>query len=129
MRTEAAGLEVVISWYLYGLVGLALLTVVSPLIVFSAPIVLLLGPPAIAWWRRRAQRPRLDRILRWWLVATSGFMALAPAIAGFWIIARSDSGAPPESFWLVITGLALVPLPLSAVAYRDDDSAIEVVGS
>ena len=117
MYVETEGFEVVISWYLAVLVGLAVLTIVSPLIFISVPLVALLGPPAIAWWRGRGRLPRVGTVMRVWLIVSSSLVFLTPVIPGIWFILSIDTGAPKESFWLLMTGIALLPFPASAVAY------------
>ena len=123
---ETEGFEVVISVYLYGLVGLALLVLVSPLIFFSVPLIALLAAPAVAWWRGRARQPRIGRVTRSWLVVSSGVVVLAPIIPAIWYAIARDVGAPPESFWLSVVGLLLLPFPLAAMAYHRRTSSTVV---
>lgn len=118
VEIETEGYESVVSFYAYGLLGLAVLTVVSPLIVLSVPLVVLLGPPALAWWLGRNYVPRVGSIMLWWLILVSVVIFLMPLVLGVWALASSESGPPTESFWLIVTGLALVAFPLSTVMYR-----------
>ena len=59
MRVENEGLIAVVSFYLYGFVGLSLLVLISPLIVLVVPLLVVLGPLAFAWRRGRRRSPRL----------------------------------------------------------------------
>jgi hypothetical protein len=118
VKIETEGYESVISFYVYGLGALAVLTLISPLIVLSAPLIALLGPPGAAWWLGRNYVPRVGSIMLWWLILASVLVFLAPLIPGVWYIASSESGSPPESFWLVVTALTIAPLPLSTVMYQ-----------
>ena len=117
MEIETEGYEWVVSFYASGLVGLALLTVISPMIVLSVPLLAMLGPPTIAWWRGRSDAPRVGSIMLWWLILASTPILLAPLVPGVWFIVSSESGPPTESFWLVVIGLLVAPFPLSMAAY------------
>lgn len=45
-------------------------------------------------------------------------LALAmPVVAALWYLVASDDGAPPESFWLIVVGVALSPLTLASATY------------
>ena len=121
---ETEGFEAVISVYLYGLVGLALLVLVSPLIVFSVPLIALLAAPTVAWWRGRARQPRMGSLTRSWLTVSSGVVFLAPIIPAIWYAIGRNDGAPPESFWLSAVGLVLLPFPLAAIAYQRRTRAV-----
>jgi hypothetical protein len=72
--------ERVVSSYLYPLTLVALLTVVSPAIVFSVPLLLLLLWPAIQWRRKRNDRTRLDK-------PTLVLLAAGAAFAAFGVLA------------------------------------------
>lgn len=118
VEIETEGHVSVVSFYAYGLVGLAVLTLISPLIVFSVPLVTLLGPPSVAWWRGRHRVPRVGSVMLGWLILGSVLIVAAPLVPGVWFIATSESGPPAESFWLIVTALLLAPFPLSTVTYR-----------
>ena len=117
MRIEDEGVISVISFYLYGLIGVSLLVVVSPLIVFAVPLLILLGPVGVAWWRGRRTTPRIGAQARWWLVAVSLLALAMPVVPALWYLVANDDGAPPESFWLIVVGVALLPLTLASATY------------
>lgn len=118
MEIETEGYQTLVSFYTYGLVALAVLTLISPMIVLSVPLVVVLGPPGLAWWRGRNKVRRVGPFMLRWLIVASVMVFLTPLIPGIWLLADNDSGPPPESFWLIVTALLLAPFPLSAVMYR-----------
>lgn len=118
MEIETQRYESVVSFYAYGLAGRAVLTLISPLIVLSVPLVALLGPPATAWWLGRNRAPRVGSIMLGWLSLVSVLIFLAPLLPGVWFIASRESGPPTASFWLIVTALLLAPFPLLTVTYR-----------
>ncbi len=124
MRIENEGYEACLSLYLYGLVGLALLTVVSPLFTVSVPLLVLVGPLTVAWWTRRNHVWRLGRGGRIYLIGASAIVVATPATPAIWYLLTvgsddsvSGTGGPDESFWLLLIGLCLLPMVVSAVAY------------
>ena len=117
MYLEDEGVISVISFYLYGLIGLSLLVVISPLIVFAVPLLILLGPVGIAWWRGRRATPRVGAPALWWLVVVSLLVLATPVVPALWFLIANDDGAPLESFWLIVIGVVLLPLTLASVTY------------
>ena len=117
MHVEDEGIVSVISFYLYGLIGLSLLVVISPLIVFAVPLLILLGPVGLAWWRGRRATPRVGAPSRWWLVMVSLLVLAMPVLPALWYLFANDDGAPPESFWLIVIGIVLLPLTLATATY------------
>ena len=117
MHVEDEGVISVISFYLYGLIGLSLLVVISPLIVFAVPLLVLLGPVGLAWWRGRRTTPRVGAPARWWLLAVSLLVLAMPVVPALWYLVANDDGAPPESFWLIVIGVVLSPLTLASATY------------
>lgn len=125
VRIENEGYEACLSFYLYGLVGLALLTVVSPLFIVSVPLLVLIGPVSVAWWLRRNRSWRLRRGGRLYLIVVSAIVAAAPVTPAIWYLFTVESDAsisgargPDESFWLILIGLCLSPMFISALAYH-----------
>lgn len=117
MYLEDEGVISVISFYLYGLIGLSLLVVISPLIVFAVPLLILLGPVGIAWWRGRRATPRVGAPALWWLVVVSLLVLATPVVPALWFLIANYDGAPLESFWLIVIGVVLLPLTLASVTY------------
>ena len=107
-----------ISCYLYGLCGISLLVLISPAIVFSVPVLVLLGPPCVKWWlRRHSDDARLGPYLRWWLVVAAVVLAASPVVPAVWYIVDDSDGATPESGGLLLTAIVLAPLAIASVAY------------
>ena len=132
MLVEDEGVVSVISFYLYGLIGLSLLVVISPLIVIAVPLLILLGPFGLAWWRGRRATPRVGALARWWLVVVAlvALVALAvPVVTAVWYLVASDDCAPPESFWLIVIGVVVLPLTLASAAYATRWSGATKLGS
>lgn len=117
MYVEDEGIVTVISFYLYGLIGLSLLVAISPLIIFAVPLLIVLGPVGLAWRRGRRVTPRIGAPARWLLVMASLLVLALPVVPALWYIIASDNGAPPESFWLVVIGIAVCPLALASTTY------------
>lgn len=117
MHVDDEGVISVISFYLYGLIGLSLLVVISPLIVFAVPLLILLGPVGIAWWRGRRAIARVGAPARWWLVVVSLLVLAMPVVPALWFLMANDDGVPPESFWLIVIGVGLLPLTVASVTY------------
>lgn len=117
MYVENDGLVAVISFYLYGLTGLSLLVLISPLIIVAVPLLIMLGPVAIAWWRGRRMAPRIGFAARWWLMAASVVVLAAPVVPAVWFLIDNTDGAPKESFWLLVFELALLLFTLAATIY------------
>lgn len=40
-----------------------------------------------------------------------------PVVPALWFLIANDDGAPPESFWLIVVGVVLLPLTLASVTY------------
>jgi hypothetical protein len=117
VHVENEGLVAVISFYLYGLIGLSLLVVVSPLIIVAVPLLVVLGPVGFAWWRSRRKSPRVGAAARWWLATTSIAVLALPVVPALWFMIDNDDGAPAESFWLILVGVGLLPFTFAASAY------------
>ena len=117
MRVGGEGVAAVISFYVFGVVGLSLLVLISPLIVVAVPLLIVLGPVGVAWWRGRRMVPRLGATGRWWLVVVSVLVLAMPAGAAVWLIVVSDDGPPPESFWLIVIGIVVSPLTVASLTY------------
>lgn len=114
VRVEDEGIVSVISFYVYGLIGLSLLVVVSPLIIFAIPLLVFVGPVGLAWWRGRRASPRVGAAARGWLVVVSLVVLAMPFVPAMWFLIASETDAPPESFWLIVIGIAVCPLALAA---------------
>jgi hypothetical protein len=117
VRVENEGVEAVLSFYLYGLIGLSLLVVISPLIVVAVPVLVILGPVCFRWWVGRRRSPRIGGVARWWLVLASTLLLSAPVVPAIWYLLDNETGAPKESFWLLVIAVGVVPFPMAAVAY------------
>ncbi|MEP1124882.1 MAG: hypothetical protein ABJH68_13445 [Ilumatobacter sp.] len=117
MRVGDQGVISVISFYLYGLIGLCLLIVVSPLIVFATPLLVVLGPVGIVWWRGRQSTSRIGAPARWWLVVVTLLVPAMPVVPAVSYLVAAEDGTPPESFWLIVIGILLLPMTLAAVTY------------
>lgn len=117
VQIATEGFEAALSWYLYGFVGLALLTVVSPMIVLSIPLLVLLGPAAFFWWRGRFDTPRVGRVGRFYLIAVSFLLVATTVGPAIWYLMSTRSGAGEEVFWLFVIAATLLPFTGSTVAY------------
>lgn len=87
---------------------------VSPLIVLSLPLLLVIGPLAVAWRRNRARTPRLERLGRNALIGVSTLLAAGPILTGIFFITRSDSGMPVEAEGLIGFGFFFVPFMVAS---------------
>ena len=129
MHVEDEGIVSVISFYLYGLLGLSLLVAISPLIIIAVPLLILLGPVGVVWWRGRRAIPRIGAPARWWLVVVSLLVLAMPVMPALWYLVANDDGAPPESFWLIVVGLVVLPLTLASATYAIRWSRVSKLGS
>jgi hypothetical protein len=117
VHVEDEGVVSVISFYLYALIGLSLLIVISPLIIIAVPLLFLLGPVGLAWWRGRRATPRVGAPARWLLLGVSLVVLAMPFVPALWYLVADVDGAPPESFWLIVIGVVLLPLTLATATY------------
>lgn len=124
MHVGNEGLAAVISFYLYGLIGLSFLVIISPLIIVAVPLLAVIGPVGFAWWRSRRMSPRVGAAARWWLATTSLVVLALPVVPALWFMFDNDDGAPPESFWLILVGIGLLPLTFAATATRCDGGGL-----
>lgn len=110
--------ERTISWYAYAITGLALVTVVSPLIVISIPILALMAWPTYQWWRRRSDRRAVPT------AALVVMMLVAVALIGgcvgllIWTAASDNNTSPrdPAIASAVVT-LVLAPWIIALTSY------------
>lgn len=115
--------EVTSTVYLYGLTGFSVLTVISPLIIFSVPMLLIFGWVAVLWWRNRDDRSVLALPVRIYLACASISLLAFPAGTVIWYVSASDSAVGVEAVVLLGMSFFLLPFGWSAVAFARDRSS------
>jgi hypothetical protein len=125
MRLQPLALsEIVISIYLYSIVALSVVTIISPLIVISLPLLLVLGPPAWSWWRHRSERPRMPPWAIVWLVFAASLLVLMPVGAATWWIVDASDGGGAEAALMVCLAFVLSPFLVAALVVNRNRSAM-----
>lgn len=104
--------EKLVSGYLYTLGVLAVLTAISPLLVFSWPYLAIAGYPTVRW-ARRSKTP-VPCPVRLWIVVIAALMAGAPFVTLTFYVVDGYSG--PENWWLL--GLSALFAVFLVAAFR-----------
>lgn len=104
--------EKLVSGYLYTLGVLAVLTAISPLLIFSWPYLAIAGYPTVRW-ARRSKTP-VPRPVRLWIVVIAALMAGAPFVTLIFYVVDGYSG--PENWWLL--GMSALLAVFLVAAFR-----------